>query len=203
MEVYIVRHGRTVWNKAGLIQGTSDVELLPEGIAMAEKTGEGLQSISFNAVYASPLSRAYETARLILKDKNQKIIKEPLLMEMGFGICEGQLYQPGEEGDPLQGFYDAPDCYKAPEGGESFYDLDVRAAEFLSTIASRHKDGDRILVVAHAAINQAMFRIMDGLSMRDLWKYGRQRNCAVTIAEFDREKWKIVQRDRIYYDICG
>lgn len=200
MELYIVRHGRTVWNKAGLIQGTSDVELLPEGIEMAQKTGEGLKDVPFDAVYASPLSRALDTAKLILLGRNQEIFVEPMLTEMGFGICEGQLYQPGENGDPLEGFYDHPDLYKAPEGGESFYDIDNRALAFLKMVEERHGAQDRILVVAHAAINQAIFRIIDGLSMNELWKFGRQRNCAVTIANFSDGQWNITQRDKIYYD---
>lgn len=200
MELYIVRHGRTVWNKKGLIQGTSDVELLPEGIEMAEKTGEGLKNIQFDAVYSSPLMRAYNTAELILKGRNQEIIREPLLMEMGFGVCEGQLYAPGENGDPLEGFYDSPDTYKAPEGGEDFFDINKRAEAFLKSMEERHKSTDRILVVAHAAINQAIFRIIDHLPMRQLWQHGRQLNCAVTVCEQQKCGWKIVERNRIFYD---
>ena len=200
MELYIVRHGRTVWNKAGLIQGTSDVELLPEGIEMAEKTGEGLKDIHFDAVYSSPLSRAYDTAALILKGRDQEIIREPLLMEMGFGVCEGQLYAPGENGDPLEGFYNSPDTYQAPEGGENFYDINKRAEAFLESMSQRYKGDERILVVAHAAINQAIFRIMDQLPMKELWKHGRQLNCAVTVCQQQKDGWKIVERNRIFYD---
>jgi len=200
MELYIVRHGRTVWNKQGLIQGTSDAPLLPEGIVMAQRTGEGLADIKFDAVYSSPLSRAYDTAAVIMKDRGPEIIKEPLLMEMGFGVCEGQVYAPGEQGDPLEGFYDSPDTYKAPEGGESFFDVDKRAVQFLSMVAERHSNNERVLVVAHAAINQAIFRIIDGLEMNELWKHGRQLNCAVTIAELKNGLWEVRDRNRIFYD---
>ena len=62
MELYIVRHGKTDWNKECRFQGAKDIPLNEEGRAAAEKLHERLKDIHFDAVFSSPLSRAYETA---------------------------------------------------------------------------------------------------------------------------------------------
>ena len=65
MEVYIIRHGETIWNAAGKLQGSMDIELNEKGRAAAGALGERLEGVSFDRIYASPLIRAYETACLI------------------------------------------------------------------------------------------------------------------------------------------
>ena len=205
MEIYIVRHGRTVWNKAGLIQGSSDVELLQEGIDMAIETGQGLAEVEFNAVYSSPLSRAVNTAQLIMdardEDSRLDVQISMNLSEMGFGVLEGEKYvPPGEEGGLLEGFWDAPDTYVAPEGGDSFADVIERAAAFVKHVEAVHSDDERILVVAHAAMNQALMSVLEKREIKDFWKYGKQLNCAVAIAKRQEGQWNITERNRIYYD---
>lgn len=202
MELYIIRHGRTVWNKAGLIQGTSDVELLPEGIEMAQQTGEGLKDVKFDAIYSSPLKRAYDTAVMIKGDRDMDIISDVRLTEMGFGVCEGMKYVSREDGGGLlEGFWDSPETYEAPEGGDSFYQVCERAAGFLKFIEEKHEEGERIMIVAHAAMNQAMFSYLENLEVKDFWKHGKQLNCAVTVAEHRNGQWHITDRNKIYYEV--
>ena len=205
MEIYIVRHGRTVWNKAGLIQGSSDVALLQEGIDMAVETGQGLASVDFDAVYSSPLSRAVHTAELIMEARDEEsrldIQINMNLSEMGFGVCEGEIYvPPGEEGGMLEGFWDAPDTYVAPEGGDTFADVIERAAAFIEHVEKTHSDDERILVVAHAAMNQALMSVLEKREIKDFWKYGKQLNCAVAIAERENGEWTIHERNKLFYD---
>lgn len=218
MELYIVRHGKTVWNQAGLIQGSSDVELLPEGIEMARQTGIGLQDVKFDAIYSSPLSRALDTAKLIKGDRHIEIVTDKRLTEMDFGVCEGKKYIPKAEAEQikkigksktgtensgllLEGFWDSPDTYEPPEKGESFHQVCKRAADFIKYIEFQYEDEQRILVVAHAALNQAIFTQLEGLDVKDFWKHGKQLNCAVTIAENNSGKWCIKERNRIYYKV--
>ena len=205
MEIYIVRHGRTVWNKAGLIQGSSDVALLQEGIDMAIETGQGLAPVEFDAVYSSPLSRAVHTAELIMEARDEDarldIQINMNLSEMGFGVCEGEIYvPPGEEGGMLEGFWEAPDTYVAPEGGDTFADVIERAAAFIEHVEKTHSDDERILVVAHAAMNQALMSVLEKREIKDFWKYGKQLNCAVAIAKREDGKWNIHERNKLFYD---
>ena len=69
MELYILRHGTTEWNIEGLLQGDHDTPLTDDGRELALETGRALKEVTFDACLTSPLSRAYETAMLVLGDR--------------------------------------------------------------------------------------------------------------------------------------
>ena len=75
MELYIVRHGQTEWNKERRLQGSADIMLAKEGVEAAKKTGTALKNVAFDKIYSSPLTRAYDTACYIRADRNIEIVK--------------------------------------------------------------------------------------------------------------------------------
>ena len=100
LEVYLVRHGRTVFNTTGRVQGWSDSPLTAQGREIAERLGRNLHAIHFDAVFASTLPRAYETAGIIVQNKGQyglEVQHIADLREYCFGGFEGEfssvLYQ--------------------------------------------------------------------------------------------------------------
>ena len=68
MRVYIIRHGETLWNSEGRLQGKADIDLNENGIRLAKITAEGMKHISFDLAITSPLIRARRTAELIIGD---------------------------------------------------------------------------------------------------------------------------------------
>ena len=90
MVLYFIRHGETSWNVEGKMQGQTDIPLNENGIRLAEETAEGLRDIPFDLCISSPLSRAHETARIILYGKDIPIIKDARIEEMAFGEYEGK-----------------------------------------------------------------------------------------------------------------
>ena len=62
--VYLVRHGETDWNRTHRIQGSSDIPLNDTGRAQAARTAALLARRQWDAIYSSPLSRAFETATI-------------------------------------------------------------------------------------------------------------------------------------------
>lgn len=76
MEIYLVRHGSTEWNRIKKIQGQSDIPLDETGLAMAHQSGLALlkEGIKFDFVFASPLTRAYITAKEFLCGDTSKIV---------------------------------------------------------------------------------------------------------------------------------
>ncbi len=93
MELLIVRHGETLWNDKGLLQGQKDIELNDKGREMARKLAGKLKDIPIDMVYSSPLKRAYETARLALGDRDIPLVTDERIKEISFGECEGIDYR--------------------------------------------------------------------------------------------------------------
>ncbi|MGL5687064.1 MAG: histidine phosphatase family protein [Vagococcus fluvialis] len=91
--LYFVRHGKTMFNATGQIQGWADTPLTDEGIEGAENLGEGLKGTIFAAAYSSDLGRAVATAEYVLENSDNKDV--PLkrlvgLREWGYGGYEGR-----------------------------------------------------------------------------------------------------------------
>ena len=109
MELYIIRHGETDWNKEKRLQGRSDTELNEYGIELAEITGEALKDVHFDCIYSSPLKRAYKTAEIIRGQRNLEIITDERLREISFGVVEGVPMS--ERPDGFQKFFTDPANY--------------------------------------------------------------------------------------------
>lgn len=88
--IYFVRHGTTEWMEHKKIQGISDIPLSAGGRKEAEKTARVFTEIELDAVYCSPLLRAYETAAIICKSKDRQPQIIPDLRELNFGWMEGR-----------------------------------------------------------------------------------------------------------------
>ncbi|GHN24819.1 hypothetical protein ME786_14350 [Lactobacillus delbrueckii] len=92
-EVYLVRHGETLFNRLNKVQGWCDTPLTIKGIDDLKKTAAALSQIHFDNMYSSDLKRAIDTVHL-MKDANQvskigKIKKLPEFREIFYGSFEG------------------------------------------------------------------------------------------------------------------
>lgn len=154
MSLYYLRHGQTAWNKAGTIQGRTDVPLSDVGREQAIEAAKELEGVQFDACYSSPACRAIETAKLALGDRDIPIQLDDRLVEMSYGVFErthwlGEEYQKGRRMLAL----------RFP-GGESYLDVAHRAFSFLDEVKEQAMKGN-VLVVCHGAIGrviQAYFR---------------------------------------------
>jgi len=68
LNIYLIRHGKTVWNIEGRLQGSCDSPLVEEGIEGAKKAGQALKAVQFSAAYSSMQKRAQDTANYILAE---------------------------------------------------------------------------------------------------------------------------------------
>jgi len=89
MNIYIVRHGETDWNRKNVLQGIVDIELNENGIQSAKVLSEKMKNIKFEYIYSSPLKRAIDTAKYICTEEN-KIQISSKLIERSFGDYEGK-----------------------------------------------------------------------------------------------------------------
>ncbi len=85
MILYVVRHGETDWNRAHKVQGHTDIPLNNYGRHLARETAEGMKNLKIDLAYTSPLSRAKETAEIILAGRNIPLIEDSRIEEFSFG----------------------------------------------------------------------------------------------------------------------
>lgn len=169
--LYILRHGKTDWNVLYKTQGRIDIPLNDTGRKMARDAHDKYMDINFDVCYCSPLSRAKETAELILEGRDVPIIFDDRLMEMSFGIYEGteKVFEKPE--CPLRPLFLDPVNYKAVEGGESFEELYARTGAFLDEVAlPLVEEGKDVLIVGHGAMNLSIITRIKDIPLERFWE---------------------------------
>src|SRR5919202_1917034 len=93
-EIILIRHGQSTANASGIWQGQLDFSLSAEGRRQAAAAGRALKDTRISGVYASPLSRAFETAEIVAREAGftGEIVPMPDLMERHGGILEGHTW---------------------------------------------------------------------------------------------------------------
>ena len=89
MELIIIRHGETAWNREKVFRGNRDVRLNSIGIAQADATAKALEGRVFDAIYTSPLKRALVTARRIAKPHEMAVRETEGFSDISYGVWEG------------------------------------------------------------------------------------------------------------------
>ncbi len=202
MYLYLVRHGQTDWNKNRRLQGRLDIPLNEFGRQLARETAAGLAEVPFTRCFSSPLSRAVETARIILNGRDVPITCDPRLIEMGFGEIEGGICS--EEGwnvpESFRLFFTDPAHYQPPEGGETFYDVRRRLKGFLDWLSGCPEyQQDTILVTTHGAALAGILNCIKKEPVSSYWGEGVHMNCGVTLVEVTDGVPEIVFEDKVYY----
>lgn len=209
MIIYLMRHGETEWNRAGRLQGQSDIPLDEFGIELAEKTAEGLKDVCFDAVFSSPLQRALETARIVTGNRKVKVETDERLKEIHFGAGEGARFDEAkrDESHPVHNFFCRPECYLPTGEAESFDRVRERGKSFLEEkvfpmeerLAAEGGKSGNILIVAHGAFNRCILNRIAGIPDREFWKINLP-NCAVSVLSLERGELRILEESRVYYD---
>ena len=202
MKLYLVRHGETDWNKVKKIQGQVDIPLNQFGKHLAEETAEGLHDIPFDLCISSPLSRAYETARIILEGRDVPIITDARIEEMAFGEYEGKCCARDhwELPEDFQKFFDDPVGFRPGKGGESFADVKKRTGEFLESLYKKTEGVyGNVLITTHGAALAGILNNIRKEPLEKYWGIGVHSNCAVTEVEVKNAEAKILSENVTYY----
>ena len=141
----LVRHGETDWNRDGRFQGHADPPLNERGRRQAHALAEQFAREPIEAVYASDLVRAHETATIIAERLGLDVVVDPELRERDVGEWSGLTLAEIEERFPNQ-----LDQWRSGHitVGESRESLTDRALTAALRIAAAHPDGE-VLLVAH------------------------------------------------------
>ena len=166
LELWLVRHGETVWNTEGRVQGWGDPPLSETGKTQARKLAPRLAHATFTAVYSSDLRRTTETARLSLPAAN--VTLETRLRELNFGAWEGRTWREVAENDAdaVKAWYGDP-YRNAPTDGEAYGDLETRVQSWLGTLPQM----GRVLAFAHGGPIRALLYGLTGVPNGQTWRF--------------------------------
>ena len=151
MILHCIRHGESIYNAEGRIQGQSDVPLSKLGRKQSEAVAAALAGSPIEALYSSPLRRAMETARSIADAVGLEIRTDPRLKEIDAGIFQDKLRSDLEKLYPqeLARWLSGDPDFVIP-GGESRRMLARRGSEALEAI--RQAGHDEAAVVCHGRL---------------------------------------------------
>ena len=180
--IYLIRHGETLWNKNQRFQGMIDTELSENGIRQAQKLARRLIGRKFAAIYSSDLKRAFATAQEIATGSGMEITAEPRFREMSFGEWEGLDYSGlGKKWQgKMNGFFRDPMSVAIP-GGESFDDFCNRVCSAFYEVVARH-EGQDVLIVSHGGSIRAIIADILKFPAASFWSV-RLENTAVSIIQ--------------------
>jgi probable phosphoglycerate mutase len=156
-----IRHGETAWNVATRLQGHLDIDLNDTGRWQANRVAQALALAGepIDALYASDLKRAWDTAGAIAAATGATPQVHTGLRERGFGVFEGQTHAAIESQWPEQALrWRQREPHWAPAGGESLHAVRERVAQTVAELAARHLGG-QIVLVAHGGVMDALYRL--------------------------------------------
>jgi 2,3-bisphosphoglycerate-dependent phosphoglycerate mutase len=160
--LYLIRHARSTWNALGRMQGQADPPLDELGVRQAQALGERFRDLEIEAVYSSPLVRAYSTAEAIAGPHRLTIQRDDRLMELHMGEWTGLTGDEANERYPGREMSTKWRLLGAP-GGETYAQLMARAAAAIDDILAAQPD-KRVAVVSHGGLLNAYLLHLLGLA---------------------------------------
>lgn len=204
MNIFVIRHGETDWNKQFRLQGRTDIPLNDSGREQAKKTAEGLkhEGIFFDAVYSSPLCRAVETAEILSGFSKDKIKTDSRIIELSFGKAEGTTPAERKGNEALSAFnafFDNPKNYVAASDAESMSSVLSRTADFweneIKPLENKFKN---VLISTHGGTLQSLLLHIDGRDISQYWSI-KIPNCTVNLVSLKNGIFKLEYTARTFY----
>ncbi|AOE40152.1 2,3-diphosphoglycerate-dependent phosphoglycerate mutase GpmB [Pantoea agglomerans] len=188
LQVYLVRHGETVWNAERRIQGQSDSPLTEKGEQQAWQVGERVKHLGITHIIASDLGRTRRTAEIIADACGCSVTLDPRLRELNMGVLEKR---------PLDGLTAEEEQWRAtlvngteggriPEG-ESMTEMATRMHAALNACLDLPA-GSRPLLVSHGMALGALVSTILGLPAYAERRL-RLRNCSLSRVDYQQSAW--------------
>jgi alpha-ribazole phosphatase len=166
----LIRHLEPDQSVHGRAYGSLDAPLSALALEQAAKLAQALDGVRLDAVYASPLRRALETATPLAVHRKLVPVVHEGLREIDFGEIEGSRYEEVEQGRPdfFRSWMSDPTGVSFP-GGESFADLRLRVLGAAEEIRARHR-GSAAALVAHGGVTRAIVAASLGMPDEALFR---------------------------------
>jgi len=187
MELVLVRHGETEYNRADLFRGRLDLPLNERGVQQARAAAAYLSTLDFEAFCSSPLQRSVRTAEVIAEPHGGEVLPLEYFIDVDYGDWSGKSVDEIRDGWPREFAIWADDPERAVfPGGEAVREVRERLYEGLESLAQEY-DGT-VLLVGHKLINRIMICIVLGLPTAGIWRV-EQSNAAINFISREERGW--------------
>jgi len=188
--IILTRHGQTLWNVEGRVQGSLDSPLTEKGIRQARSLAVRLRDEGIKYIYSSDSLRAISTAEEIRCELGLATIStSPALREFAFGEWEGRIWQDLRETDPdVFKIWDSEPHLVTTPGGENLGLVMERAWNFLEQIINIHPD-ETVCLVTHGLTLKMLVTKALGFEVHEWAKTPWQHNTALNIFEVVGHQW--------------
>ena len=188
MKIWITRHGQTALNKQKLMQGLTDEPLNETGIQQAKEARKKIEDTHFDAVYASPLQRAIQTASII-GNVDQKDVKiDSRIIEVDFGDYELRNYF--KLGLKMTSYWVFPELLPNPKSVESVKSMVKRSQSFLKELEKQNYEN--VLIVCHGGIIRSLCGYLEDRKNGIKWR-PKPKNCEIRVYESNRGKHTFIK----------
>lgn len=182
--IFLVRHGATVLTAEDRFAGATNVQLSDEGREQVHRLAVRLQGENITAIFASPLDRTVETARILAEPHGLEVQKRDGLREISHGHWEQMTRKEVDQAFPDEAAAWEKDPYTfAPAGGESGLAVTARALPVLMDIVREHP-ASCVLVVSHKATIRLLLSSLLGFDPRRYRDNLDQSPAALNIVDF-------------------
>ena len=182
--IFLIRHGATVLTAEDRFAGSTNVQLSDEGRGQVRRLAARLQGENVAAIYASPLDRTMETARILAEPHGVEVQARDGLREISHGRWEQMTRKEVEQAFPEDAAAWEKDPYTfAPVGGESGLAVTARALPVLMDIVREHPAAN-VLVVSHKATIRLLLSSLLGFDPRRYRDNLDQNPAALNIVDF-------------------
>ena len=156
MNLYVVRHGETTWNKEHRVQGITDMPLTEKGIEDTKELIPLIKKLNIDIVISSPLKRAKDTAKILVESK-LPINTDDRIKERDWGMNEGANIED----------VDRIDCWDVilntkVQNIECVQDFMYRVSSFIEDIKHKYKDKN-VLIVTHSAVSRVIHYLLGSI----------------------------------------
>ncbi len=189
LEILLIRHGQTDWNRDRRIMGRKHIPLNRVGRSEATRLERALKGVILDAIYTSPMKRAVETARHVRGRRRVAIQRVPGMAEIDYGLWVGKTFEEVIPEKAFHVYHKTPAKARAPRG-EHMKDVQKRTIRFIEKIRKRHRKG-RVAVVSHADVIKTVLVHYLGMHLNDLMKF-RIDNASVSLLWFHEKRARVM-----------
>lgn len=188
VQVYLVRHGETLWNAEHRLQGQSNSALTEHGEHQAQLVARRAKALNITHIIASDLGRTRQTADIIAAACGLTVTLEPRLRELNLGVLECRLIDSlnAEEEGWRRSLIDGSAEGRIPEG-ESMLELSHRMHSALNACLEL-PTGSRPLLVGHGIALGCLISTILGLPAASERRL-RLRNCSISRVDYQESSW--------------